>query len=111
VLVRGPLHRGLLSGKYNLHSVFTDDVRPGWNEGQAQREDFERKVAIVDKLKQVAEPGEEMVTAALRFVISHAANPVAIPGAKSPQQARMNAAAGEGTLSEDKMVALHSLLS
>jgi aryl-alcohol dehydrogenase-like predicted oxidoreductase len=41
-----------------------------------------------------------MVTAALRYVISHPAVSLAIPGAKSPAQARINAAAGETLLSQ-----------
>jgi myo-inositol catabolism protein IolS len=51
-----------------------------------------------------------MVTAALRFAISHACQPVAIPGAKSPEQARMNAAAGEAVLSGQEIARLTSLL-
>ena len=62
------------------------------------------------KLKQVLQPGDEMVTAALRYVISHPAMPVAIPGAKSPEQARMNAAAGERTLSVKEINELLALL-
>ncbi len=111
VLVRGPLHRGLLSGKYDLETAFTDTVRPAWNKGEAQREDFEHKIAVVDKLKESLEPGEEMVTAALRFIISHPCEPVAIPGAKSPEQARVNAAAGDRSLSDEEMAELRSLLA
>ena len=48
----------------------------------------------------------QMVTAALRFAISHAAQPVAIPGAKSPQQAAMNAAAGSEVLAADQIARL-----
>jgi aryl-alcohol dehydrogenase-like predicted oxidoreductase len=51
-----------------------------------------------------------MVTAALHYVISHPVGPVAIPGAKSPEQAAMNAAAGEITLSEDEKHQLTALL-
>jgi aryl-alcohol dehydrogenase-like predicted oxidoreductase len=98
VLVRGPLRRGLLAGKYGLDSEFTDQVRKTWNLGQPGRAEFERDTARVDQLKEVLEPGQEMVTAALRYVISHPVAPVAIPGAKSPEQARMNAAAGERAL-------------
>jgi len=36
-----------------------------------------------------------MVTSALRYIISHPIEPVAIPGAESPEQAAMNASAGE----------------
>lgn len=111
VLVRGPLHRGLLSGKYDVDSEFTDTVRPGWNRGESGREDFERKIAIVDRLKADLQPGEQMVTAALRFIISHAAEPVAIPGAKSPEQARINAAAGDRTLTGEETAHLRALIA
>ena len=34
ILVRGPLAKGVLSGKYNRESVFADTVRDDWNPGQ-----------------------------------------------------------------------------
>ena len=37
VMVRGPLAKGLLSGRYDLDSVFADDVRAGFNRGEAGR--------------------------------------------------------------------------
>ncbi len=106
VLVRGPLRRGLLAGKYDLASEFADTVRDGWNPGGVQRDQYERDIAAIERLKKVVAPGEEMVTAALRYVISHPSNPVAIPGCKSPEQARMNAAAGDRTLTAEEMAAL-----
>ncbi len=111
VLIRGPLRRGLLAGKYSLDTVFTDSVRSAWNPGGDRREEFEREIARVERLKQVLKPGEEMVTAALRFVISHPIAPVAIPGAKSPEQAIMNAKAGEELLTEQERAQLAALVS
>ncbi len=111
VLVRGPLRRGLLAGKYDADSVFTDDVRSTWNLGQPGRAEFERDMALVGKLKEVLEPGVEMVTAALRYVISHPLAPVAIPGAKSPEQARMNAAAGDRALTVSEINELLAALA
>jgi len=110
VLVNMPLRQGLLSGKYTAASVFTDSVRSAWNKGEAQRERFEREVAAVERLKATVKPGNEMVTAALRYVISQPAAPVAIPGAKSAEQARMNAAAGERTLTAGELRSLKALL-
>ncbi|MFC1462086.1 aldo/keto reductase [Verrucomicrobiota bacterium] len=95
VLIRGPLSRGLLAGKYDRSTVFTDSIRERWNEGGNGRDDFEQRMAGVDKVRQTLGPDENMLTAALRYVISHESAPVAIPGAKSPEQAEMNAAAGE----------------
>ena len=109
VLVRGPLRRGLLAGKYDTGTVFTDDVRTPWNAGQPRRSEFVGAIAQVGKLRAVLEPGNEMVTAALRYVISHPVHPVAIPGAKSPEQARTNAAAGERALTVDEINALLAL--
>ena len=110
VLVRGPLRKGLLAGKYDANSVFTDTVRARWNAGESGRADFEHDIAQVAKLKQVLQPGNAMVTAALGYVISHPAMPVAIPGAKSPEQARMNAAAGERALPVKEINELVDLL-
>jgi len=109
VLARGPLAKGLLSGKYSADSKFTDSVRSSWHETEEGRAKFARETAAVEKLKKAMKPGEEMVNAALRFVISHPSAPVTIPGAKSPEQAAMNASAGDRTLSKaeiDKLIAL-----
>lgn len=99
VMVRGPLAKGVLSGRYDAASVFSDTVRQGWNDEGAARNQFLQQVQQVDRLKAVVQPGNEMITAALRYVISHPAVSLAIPGAKSPEQARMNATAGRTLLS------------
>ncbi len=111
VMVRGPLARGLLAGKYTRESVFTDSVRDSWNKGGARRAEFETKIAKVETLKTRVEPGEEMVTTALRYVISHPAKPVAIPGAKSPKQAAMNASVGKTFFSSQELDELRELVS
>lgn len=99
VLVRGPLHKGLLSGKYSSQTVFTDTVRSEWYKNDLSRAKLERKLAKVENLKTELQPGTELVTAALRYIISHPVQPVAIPGAKSPEQAKANAATGDSCLS------------
>ncbi|MBN1640115.1 MAG: aldo/keto reductase [Anaerolineae bacterium] len=111
VLVRGPLRRGLLAGKYDLNTVFTDSVRSGWNAGQPARAEYERDIAQLERLRTVLAPGAEMVSAALRYAISHPVRPVAIPGCKSPEQAAINAAAGERTLTVAEINALIGALA
>ncbi|CAG7631750.1 aldo/keto reductase [Paenibacillus allorhizosphaerae] len=103
VLVRGPLAMGLLSGKYSEDSLFTDSVRSGWNPDGAGRKQFEERVRKVNHIKRVLAEGENMATTALRFVISHATAAVAIPGAKSPEQAAANAKAGDRLLTKDQI--------
>lgn len=102
VLVRGPLHKGLLSGKYSLETVFTDTVRSEWYKDDRAKEKLARKLTKVENLKTFLKPGEEMVAAALRFVTSHPIAPVAIAGAKSPEQVAINASAGQKLLSPEE---------
>lgn len=110
VLVRGPLHKGLLSGKYSPGTVFTDTVRSEWYIDETRQSRLNDNLAKVDRLKTVLQPGEEMVTAALRFAISHPVQPVAIPGAKSPEQAAINAKAGSHLLSaEERSRLIHDM--
>jgi aryl-alcohol dehydrogenase-like predicted oxidoreductase len=111
VMVRGPLAQGVLSGRYTKDTVFTDAVRSAWHTSEAGQAKFEKQVDEVEKLKQALNPGEEMVAAALRYVISHQTQPVAIPGPKSPEQARMNAAAGAQVLTDEEYNALLRLLN
>jgi aryl-alcohol dehydrogenase-like predicted oxidoreductase len=109
VMVRGPLAMGLLSGNYSADKVFTDPVRARWHQDEGSQAAFERRVTQVEKLKQVVKPGQEMVTTALRYVISNPVVSTVIPGAKSPAQAATNAKAGAATLSAaeiDKLVAI-----
>jgi aryl-alcohol dehydrogenase-like predicted oxidoreductase len=106
VMIRGPLAKGLLSGRYDASSTFSDTVRAGWNDAGAARDKFLEQVGQVDKLKAVVEPGPAMVTTALRYTFSHPAVSTAIPGAKSPEQARMNAAAGAELLAEGERARL-----
>lgn len=113
VLVRGPIAMGLLSGKYDLNTRFTDEVRSKWNPGEAGREAFEQKVEKVEKAKEKLkelEVQEDLPTVALRYVISHETAPVAIPGATSPRQVLGNVKAGERLLLPAEYAAIKAAL-
>lgn len=109
VMVRGPLAKGLLSGRYDKSSKFTDTVRASWHEDEKSQAAYEADIDRVDRLKDIASPGKGMVELALQYVISHPAVSVVIPGAKSAKQAAMNAAAGERMLSEAALEKARSL--
>ena len=89
--------------------MFEDTIRAAWHADDAAQAKFEADIDRVEKLKAVAQPGEEMVQMALRYVISHPAVSVVIPGAKSPEQAAMNASAGSEALSDDFVEQLRGL--
>jgi len=107
VLARGPLAMGLLSGKHGPDTVFTDAVRQGWNRGGDNRAEFQEKIARVEQIKS-AIGDADLVTTALRYVVSHPAGPVAIPGATSPAQAESNANAGDSLLTDRELAALRA---
>ena len=110
VMVRGPLAKGLLSGRYAQGSVFTDSVRASWNEGGAQQDQFEARAAQVGRLSKVVPPGKEMVQSAIRYTFTHPAVSVSIPGAKSPAQAQTNAAAGSRALTDAEAATLREAI-
>ena len=102
VIARRPLASGLATGKFNAASQFPDSVRGGWNGGK-ERAAFLEQLRTVEQLRFLERPDRTMAQAALQFVISHPAVTVAIPGGKSPEQVRANAAAGAATLEPDEL--------
>lgn len=110
VMVRGPLAKGLLSGRYDKSTKFTDSIRMSWHADDKAQAKLEADLDRVEKLKALAKPGAEMVQMALRYVISHPAVSVVIPGAKSPEQAVTNAGAGAEVLGEDVVAKLRNLM-
>ena len=107
VIVRGAVARGLLAGKYDRSTVFTDQVRRGWNEGEAKREQFLQMLKKVEAVQEALD-GADMVTAALGFVLAHPAVSCVIPGATSPDQVKANAQADAEPLSDELLQRLRA---
>ena len=101
VLARVPLASGLLTGKLTAASTFeADDHRRFNRQGEAfdKGETFsgvpyDAGLAAVDELRPLVRPGETMAQFALRWTLMFDAVTCAIPGARTPDQARANAAA------------------
>lgn len=90
VVVRGPLRMGLLTGKYSAESIFPEgDIRKDWPKEQWFVESLEK----VDRLRALERDDQSLAQLALRFVLSHPAVSVAIPGAKTASQVEANVAA------------------
>lgn len=102
VIARRPLATGLATGKFSRSTQFEDSIRAAWNHG-AERDAFIARLQIVESLRFLERPGRTMAQAALQFVISHPAVTVAIPGAKTVEQARANALAGDSVLGPDEL--------
>jgi len=93
-LARGPLARGLLSGKYDKNSRFDpNDIRSNWLTPTNCTE-FERNVEIVHRLKPIAQRnGFHLSQLAIKFVLQHVGVSVALVGTKNPAQLEENATA------------------
>lgn len=106
-LIRGPLGQGLLSGRYDADTVFSDQVRSKWNEGEG-RERYRKQIEIVEKLKASLQ-GRSLFATALQFCLAHPAATVVIPGAKSPQQVADQVEAVAEPLPTETLDALRAL--
>ncbi len=90
VVVRGPLQKGLLTGKFTPETTFPEaDVRRNCPNEPWFRESVEK----VERLRALEREGQTLGQLVLRFVLSHPAVSTAIPGGKTPEQVEENAAA------------------
>jgi aryl-alcohol dehydrogenase-like predicted oxidoreductase len=101
IIVRVPLASGLLTGRYGSETTFSaDDHRTYNRHGEAfdvgetfSGVDYETGLEAVRRLAPLVPGDATMAQWALRFVLDQPGVSVVIPGARSPDQARANAAA------------------
>jgi aryl-alcohol dehydrogenase-like predicted oxidoreductase len=102
IIARVPLASGLLSGRYSSSTTFGADDHRNYNRSGAAFDvgetfsgvDFETGLAAVDDLTAALPAGSVLPQAALRWIIDQPGVTTVIPGARNPDQARGNAAAG-----------------
>jgi aryl-alcohol dehydrogenase-like predicted oxidoreductase len=103
IIARVPLASGLLTGKYTRDTVFAADDHRNFNRhGEAfdQGEtfsgvDYETGLAAAAEFSELAPEGLTPAQTALRWIIQQPGVSSVIPGARSVEQARANAAAGD----------------
>jgi aryl-alcohol dehydrogenase-like predicted oxidoreductase len=92
IIPRVPLAYGFLTGKFTKDSTFGPDDHRSHSVPPEKLRDWVEKT---DRLKPIAaEVGISMPQLALQYILAHEAVSVVIPGAKSEQQVKQNAAAG-----------------
>ncbi len=94
VIVRIPLFFGLLTGKFNRHSRFTEDDHRHERLAPEKLEQYLNQMATMQPLFD-RYPQQTMTQVSLRFCISHPACHTAIPGAKTQAQVADNCAAAD----------------
>jgi aryl-alcohol dehydrogenase-like predicted oxidoreductase len=100
IIARVPLASGLLSGRYDEHTVFAPEDHRSYNRhGEAfdvgetfAGVPYEVGLAAVRELKALLDPGQSLAQFALRWVIDQPGVSTVIPGARNPEQVRGNSA-------------------
>ena len=103
VLARVPLASGLLTGKMSRQTAFDASDHRSYNRhGEAfdvgetfAGVDYDAGLAFVEELRGMVPAGATMAQMALRWILMFDGVTAAIPGAKSPEQARANAAVAD----------------
>jgi aryl-alcohol dehydrogenase-like predicted oxidoreductase len=99
IIAYSPLAQGLLTGKYNLTNIPTDNIRKG--KAWFKKENLEKIMNVLKELEIIAKKYEKKLSQiALNWIISHS-NTIAIPGAKSIEQLRENIEAGNFQLKRE----------
>jgi aryl-alcohol dehydrogenase-like predicted oxidoreductase len=103
VLARVPMASGLLTGKMSKQTSFDATDHRSYNRhGEAfdvgetfAGVDYDAGLAFVEELRSLVPAGAAMAQLALRWILMFDGVTAAIPGAKSPEQAKANAAAAD----------------
>jgi aryl-alcohol dehydrogenase-like predicted oxidoreductase len=103
VIARVPLASGLLTGKLTRDSQFAADDHRLYNRHGEEFDagetfsglDYDVALNAVEALRPLVPEGTTMAQLALRWILDFAAVSTVIPGAKTSDQARANAAASE----------------
>jgi aryl-alcohol dehydrogenase-like predicted oxidoreductase len=101
VIVRVPLASGLLSGKYTRETTFPADDHRNFNRHGEEFDvgetfagvPFDAGLEAIEDLRALVGGDATLAQLALRWILMHDAVSTVIPGARSPEQARGNAAA------------------
>jgi aryl-alcohol dehydrogenase-like predicted oxidoreductase len=103
VLARVPLASGLLTGKLTRETTFAPDDHRAFNRYGESFDmgetfaglDYETGLEVVDALRSLVPEGATLAQMALRWILMQDAVTAAIPGARTPEQARANAEASD----------------
>jgi aryl-alcohol dehydrogenase-like predicted oxidoreductase len=101
IIARVPLASGLLTGKLARDTQFAADDHRAYNRHGERFDvgetfsgvDFETGLAAVEELRRLVPDDGTLAQVALRWILDFDAVSTVIPGAKTPEQARANAAA------------------
>lgn len=101
----GSLGQGVLTGKYNVNSGFgVDDRRSRDVYTNFHGDKLRKNIEIVEKMKPLAENfGVSLAALAVRFILDHIPDSIALVGAKNPSQIEGTMTAMDFKLSKEEL--------
>jgi len=112
IVAYSPMQKGLLTGKFSIEHIKTlapDDNR--CNDPMFHGEAFEKNLAIVEKLKPIAERnGKTLAQLAIAWVLRKEEVTAAIVGARKQSQIEETVQAGDWVLGEEAIAEIETIL-
>ena len=105
IMVRTPLARGLLTGKFKAG----EPIPPEQHWRRPRGDQLQLRLERVDQLRFLERPGQTLGQAALRFVLAHPAVHCAVPGARTVEQLESNVPAAEADLLPEELSRVQQL--
>ncbi len=105
IMVRMPLARGLLTGKFPVGQPISAEQH--WRRPSGTL--LQTRLRQVEELRFLERPGQTLAQAAIRVVLRHPAVHCAIPGARTVSQLESNVAAADGDLTDAEYQQIRSL--
>jgi aryl-alcohol dehydrogenase-like predicted oxidoreductase len=105
VMVRTPLARGLLTGKFAVGQP----IPPAQQWRRPRGDVLQRRLERVEQLRFLEREGQTLGQAALRFVLAHPGVHCVVPGARTVAQVEANCAAADGALTADELARVRAL--
>lgn len=110
ILAHSPLGKGLLTGKYALGHVFSEDDERA-NSSRFQGDLFARYLAVADQLKSVAsDKNITMVQLAIAWLLRREEVTCVLVGAKNSDQVKEHVGAADVAFSDDELVRIEKIL-
>ncbi len=105
IMVRMPLARGLLSGKFPMGQPLPPEQQ--WRRPTGDL--LQLRLKRIEQLRFLEREGQTLAQAALRWALSHPAVQCVIPGARTVAQLEANVGAIDGDLTPDELARIRQL--
>lgn len=105
IMVRTPLARGLLTGKFQVGEEIPPEQQ--WRRPTGER--LQTRLQWIEQLRFLERPDQTLAQAALRFVLAHPSVHCVVPGARTISQLEENVSAADADLLPEDLARVREL--